>query len=179
MLSYLIKRKIKKLLKNTSARRQKRFWDYREVDSIAFLTEQSQLDSLRPLMRKLLDEGLQVFVVVLNTTKNSIDWKYPATAVLELTSRNLLWRKSWPDKEVKTDFMAIPAKILCDLTTKEYLPLLCLAGISMAEMKLGIEKNSWPLYDFSLAPLHSESSSELAENLFFYWRSIDIKDNNS
>lgn len=179
MFSYLIKRKINKQLKINSETRKKRFWDYREVKSITFLVEQAQLDGLRPFMRSLLEEGMLVYLVVLNTSKGSIDWKYPATSVLELTSQQLILWKSLPNKEAKTDFLELPPSILCDLTVKEYLPLMYLISISMSEMKLGIEKSSLPLFDFSLAPVQPDSSLELAENLFFYWKSIDIKDNNS
>ena len=76
-------------------------------------------------------------------------------------------------------FISIRPSVVCDLTTQEFLPLLYLLSISMATMKIGIEKGELPLFDFMLKPLDENSSYELAKNLFFYWKSIDIKNNNS
>lgn len=179
MLSYLIKREIKKQLKRSTIKRKKRFLDYRDVDAITFMVEQGQLEELKPLMQSFLLEGIQASIVVLNIAGIPIDPEYPAVSIIEIQAENTVKQKMLPNKEIVKRFISIRPSVVCDLTTQEFLPLLYLLSISMATMKIGIEKGELPLFDFMLKPLDENSSYELAKNLFFYWKSIDIKNNNS
>ena len=82
MLSYLIKREIKKQLKRSTIKRKKRFLDYRDVDAITFMVEQRQLEELKPLMQSFLLEGIQASIVVLNIAGIPIDPEYPAVSII-------------------------------------------------------------------------------------------------
>jgi hypothetical protein len=68
--------------------------------------------------------------------------------------------------------------VLCDLSLAERLPFLYLMSISMARMKIGLQKVSLNPYDFMIRTSGDITARDLLEKILFYWRSIDIKDNN-
>ena len=48
----------------------------------------------------------------------------------------------------------------------------------MARMKIGLQKVSLNPYDFMIRTSGDITARDLLEKILFYWRSIDIKDNN-
>lgn len=126
MLSYLIKREIKKQLERSTIKRKKRFLDYRDVDAITFMVEQGQLEELKPLMQSFLLEGIQASIVVLNIAGIPIDPEYPVVSIIEIRAENTVKQKMLPNKEIVKRFISIRPSVVCDLTTQEFLPLLYL-----------------------------------------------------
>ncbi|MCP9612142.1 DUF6913 domain-containing protein [Coprobacter tertius] len=179
MFSYLLKRQIIRQQSRSSSKRKKRLYNFSEVKTVTILAEVNQLGDLKPVMRELISDGIRTTLVVLNVQGIEIEEEYPVVSVINIRADDLIFRKLFPGKSIIKRFISLQGPVLCDLTVNIVYPLLFLASLSRASMKLGIKKNGLTSYDLMLQPTQELSSAILAKNLFFYWRSIDIKNNNS
>lgn len=131
-----------------------------------------------PIVKDLSKESIKLSLVVLGNG-NALDVSaYPEMDILELTPENLRFGKRLPDKNAVRKFIGFNTGVLCDLSLVERLPFLYLMSISMARMKIGLQKVSLNPYDFMIRTSEDITARDLLEKILFYWRSIDIKDNN-
>ena len=173
MWTYWIKKEIARQLARSQEKRKKRFVDYRKTEILTLLIERESLDSILPVVKDLSKESIRLSLVVLGNV-----FAYPEMDILELTPENLRFGKRLPDKNAVRKFIGFNTGVLCDLSLVERLPFLYLMSISMARMKIGLQKVSLNPYDFMIRTSGDITARDLLEKILFYWRSIDIKDNN-
>lgn len=178
MWTYWIKKEIARQFARSQEKRKKRFVDYRKTEILTLLIERESLDSILPIVKDLSKESIKLSLVVLGNG-NALDVSaYPEMDILELTPENL--RNSvngYPIKMLSESLSGlIPGVMRFELV--ERLPFLYLMSISMARMKIGLQKVSLNPYDFMIRTSEDITARDLLEKILFYWRSIDIKDNN-
>ena len=178
MWTYWIKKEIARQFARSQEKRKKRFVDYRKTEILTLLRERESLDSILPIVKDLSKESIKLSLVVLGNG-NALDVSaYPEMDILELTPENLRFGKRLPDKNAVRKLIGFNTGVLCDLSLVERLPFLYLMSISMARMKIGLQKVSLNPYDFMIRTSEDITARDLLEKILFYWRSIDIKDNN-
>lgn len=180
MWTYWIRKEIARQFARSQKKRVKRFVDYGKVKALTVLVERENLDTVFPVLSNLLKEQFQVALVVLENGKSpNLDMSvYTGMEVLELTPENLKFGKHLPDKKSIKRFIGLNTGVLCDLSLTERLPFLYLMSISSAHMKIGLQKLTFNPYDFMIRSDKEITAQDLLEKILFYWRSIDIKDNN-
>lgn len=178
MWTYWIKKEINRQLARSQEKRKKRFVDYRKTAAITLLVEKSDVDSILPVVSVLQEELIKVSLVILGNGDLRDESFCKGVDVLELTPKNMKFGKRLPDKESVKKFIGFNPGVLCDLSLTERLPFLYLMSISMAPMKIGLQKASLNPYDFMIQSTSDITVRNLLEKILFYWRSIDIKDNN-
>ena len=178
MWTYWIKKEIARQLARSQEKRKKRFVDYRKTEILTLLIERESIDSILSVVKDLSKEPIRLSLVVLGDG-NALDISaYPEIYILELTPENLKFGKRLPDKNAVKKFIGFNTEVLCDLSLVERLPFLYLMSISMARMKVGLQKVSLNPYDFMIRSAEDIAARDLLEKILFYWRNIDIKDNN-
>ncbi len=178
MWTYWIKKEIARQLARSQEKRKKRFVDYRKTEILTLLIERESIDSILSVVKDLSKEPIKLSLVVLGDG-NALDISaYPEIDILELTPENLKFGKRLPDKNAVKKFIGFNTEVLCDLSLAERLPFLYLMSISMARMKVGLQKVSLNPYDFMIRSAEDIAARDLLEKILFYWRNIDIKDNN-
>ena len=178
MWTYWIKKEITRQLARSQEKRKKRFVDYRKTEILTLLIERESIDSILSVVKDLSKEPIRLSLVVLGDG-NVLDISaYPEIDILELTPENLKFGKRLPDKNAVKKFIGFNTEVLCDLSLAERLPFLYLMSISMARMKGGLQKVSLNPYDFMIRSAKDIAARDLLEKILFYWRNIDIKDNN-
>lgn len=180
MWTYWIKKEISRQLARSQEKRKRRFIDYRKMGNLTLLIEQDKVASVIPVLSDLLKEQIKISLVVLVTGKNSDSNEdvCPEIDVLKLTPKNLKFGKRLPDRNFIKKFISLNTGVLCDLSLTERLPFLYLMSISLAHMKIGLQKILLNPYDFMIRADDGITVRDLLEKILFYWRSIDIKDNN-
>ena len=166
MWTYWIKKEIARQFARSQEKRKKRFVDYRKTEILTLLIERESLDSILPIVKDLSKESIKLSLVVLGNG-NALDVSaYPEMDILELTPENLRFGKRLPDKNAVRKFIGFNTGVLCDLSLVERLPF------------FGLQKVSLNPYDFMIRTSGDITARDLLEKILFYWRSIDIKDNN-
>ena len=166
MWTYWIKKEIARQFARSQEKRKTRFVDYRKTEILTLLIERESLDSILPIVKDLSKESIKLSLVVLGNG-NALDVSaYPEMDILELTPENLRFGKRLPDKNAVRKFIGFNTGVLY------------LMSISMARMKIGLQKVSLNPYDFMIRTSGDITARDLLEKILFYWRSIDIKDNN-
>lgn len=178
MWTYWIKKEINRQFSRSQEKRKKRFINYHKTDSITLLLEKADLVSVLPVVYALQKESIKVSLVILGQGDIVTDSTCPGVEFLELIPKEMKFGKRLPDKNAVKKFIGLNTGVLCDLSLTEKLPFMYLASISMAPMKIGLKKKSLNLYDFMIQSSTEITASDLLEKILFYWRGIDIKDNN-
>ncbi|WP_455497066.1 DUF6913 domain-containing protein [Coprobacter sp.] len=178
MWTYWIKKEINRQLSRSQEKRKKHFVDYRKTRILTLLVEREDVGFIQPFLTDLLKEQIKVFLVVLGNRDIQSTSVCAGVEVLELTPDNLKFGKKLPNRNVVKKFIGFNTGVLCDLSLTERLPFLYLMSISMAPMKIGLQKVSSNPYDFMIRATGDMTVKNLLEKILFYWRSIDIKDNN-
>lgn len=178
MWAYWIKKEINRQFSRSQEKRKKRFVDYRKTGALTLLAERGDVESILPVLADLSKEQIKISLVILGNKETLNKPACSGVEVLELTSENLKFGKRLPDKNAVKKFIGLNTGVLCDLSLTERLPFLYLMSISMAPMKIGLQKVSSNPYDFMIRAAGDITVRNLLEKILFYWRSIDIKDNN-
>lgn len=182
MFSYLAKKKIKHQLGRTQVNRTSCFWDYRRTRHLILLYEYDQLPSLLPVIRQLESDGITVWSFAMNVIRDhqieDTD-RLPLDHLVQITKDHLTMNGLLVRSGMVREFLRHDADVIMDLSVHENLPFLHLISLSKVSMKMGLLKRSLNPYDFMLSSEQPLSSVQLAENLLFYWKRIDIENNNS
>lgn len=181
MITYWIKKQIQKRLTETNKTRTVLFRDYWHIQTISILLHQEQLESILPFLSELRKDGKNIHLFILDLRKEPIlssSIENVNKAVI-ITAKQLRLFKMLPDKATENLFLQdTNSFVICDLTIKECLPFLYLVSASKARLKMGFLKKELNPYDFMIESEEIQTSGDLAKNLLFYLRTIDIENNN-
>lgn len=152
------------------------FVDYRKARSIVVLIEHNVRAILEPFFRELSDDGKQILLVV-------FDPKGPGdgneTGCLRLTEKDIRWWSREPKPAFLQRFSAFSADVILDFTVSDLPAINYLLALSTAKQKMGLAKSGLRMYNFFIQSKEEISPVDLAKNLLFYWRNIEIKGRNS
>lgn len=181
MFNYLAKKKIKHQLGRVQSVRTSCFWDYRNTRCLILLYEYDQLPSLLPVIQQMQSDGIRVWSFAMNLIRDhQIEGTehLPIDHLVQITRGHLTMNGQLVRSGMVREFLRHEADVIMDLSVQENLPFLHLISLSKAQMKMGMVKRSLNLYDFMISSEQPLSSFQLAENLLFYWKRIDIQNNN-
>lgn len=180
MFAYLAKRKIKSKLLRTCRVRRHCFCDYRNIKKLVLLYEYDQLPLLSDIIKDMEKDGISVHSFVLNLIKEPKGEQpvLPYKNVTMIRRDQLLMNNQLVKPAMVKEFLKHDADAVMDLTVRECLPVLYLMSLSKVSLKMGYRKNVINPCDFMIQTDEPITPAELAKNLIFYLKRIDIKNNN-
>lgn len=180
MFNYNLKQKIKKI-EAESPRFSDSFQSYERTHRILLLCEREAFDVLLSQIESLRQRGKELDVLVVDTKKQkgSVPMTDTPDYVKVLTSSDFNRRTHTPVADILKLLQQRRYDVMIDVTTEQNYPILYLAYIIQASCKMGLKKGDTNPYQIMIQSTQPLTSSDVWENLLFYWKKIDIKKNNS
>jgi len=173
MYKFLLKRKIKKLLK--SSEREKAYLNLREIKSILVLFDTENFNDANHFIQLLKNMGKQIKVIAFkNKNDNNFYTDFPYTIITEKDAKSL---NNYSFARIVKSLTEGYFDLVVDLTLKENLPLIYLLVSANSHLKVGFYKNSLSVHDMviSFAPDLVQNLKELGEQLIHYLTVISSK----
>ena len=173
MYKFLLKRKIRKILK--SSQREKAYLNLRDIKSILILFDTENFDDANNFIQKMEKIGKQIKVIACkNKNDNNHYSVFQYTIITEKDAINL---KNYSFSRIVESLTEEHFDLIVDLTLKENLSLLYLLVSANSPLKVGFYKNPLPVHDIviSFAPGLAQNVRELGEHLIHYLTTISSK----
>ena len=176
----MLKQKIKKI-EAGNPRFSDSFQSYECARRILLLCERDAYEVLLPEIDGFRQTGKELEVLVIDTKKQKGSAPLTDTPdyVKVLTSSDFSRRTHTPVANILKLLQQCRYDVMIDVTTELNYSTLYLAYIIPASYKMGVKKGDTNPYQLMIQSTQPLTSSEVWENLLFYWKKIDIKKNNS
>ena len=180
MFNYNLKQKIKKI-EAGNPRFSDSFQSYECACRILLLCERDAYEVLLPEIDGFRQTGkeLEVLVIDINIQCGSVLLTDTPDYVIVLTPSDFSRCSHTPVADILKFLKQHRYDVMIDVSTELNYPMLYLAYIIPASCKMGLKKGDTSPYQFMIQSTQQLTSSEVWENLLFYWKKIDIKKNNS
>ena len=180
MFNYNLKQKIKKIQAG-SLRFSDSFQSYERARRILLLCERDAFEALLPQIEAFRQAGkeLDVFVIDTKKQKGIAPMSDTPDYVKVLTSSDFSRRTHTPVANILKLLQQCRYDVMIDVTTELNYSTLYLAYIIPASYKMGVKKGDTNPYQLMIQSTQPLTPSDIWENLLFYWKKIDIKENNS
>ncbi len=181
MFSYILKRKIHKM-QSDSDRITDSFQTYAQAHRILLLCQYSFIETLQPHIKKMKQDGKNIEILAIDMNKHTEKDKIPDIPdTVRMLNRSDFGRyTSLPSANVVKFVRQHIYDVMIDTTIEQDNRTTYLAYIIKASCKMGFKKNEKiNPYQFMVQSSRILMPSEILENLLFYWKKIDIKNNNS
>ena len=181
MFSYILKRKIQKI-QSESGRITDSFQTYAQAHHILLLCQYSQIEILQPHINKMKQDGKEIAILAIDTDKHKEKKKntFDIPDIIEVLKYSDFGRYTYLlSANIEKSIQQHSYDVMIDTTSKEDNRITYLAYIIKAAYKMGFKKNEkMNPYQFMVQSSQMLTPSEILENLLFYWKKIDIKNNN-
>lgn len=159
-------------IRSQKVKRQKAFVDWSSASDVVVLLS---LDSpnnklIETILTMLQEKNVSLWCYI--PTKDYIRQDFQSVTYIKSDSVSFFQK---PNKIITNKFLAQPADLLLDLTTKEVLPTKYLAGISNATCRCGLKKPDYGFYDFEISSTGKMKEAELLEQILHYLSIIKTK----
>lgn len=143
------------------------------ISLLYYLPDEETYKLVESLVAKLSELKVKVRVVAYTPLKFIPHYFIPKLQQDIITQKDLSWTKK-PTKAFVADFLMEPFDILIDLSLQEHLPLLYLASLSKAGMKIGkhIEEHE-KFYDLMIAVTGETGIEEFYSHIMHYLEKIN------
>lgn len=180
MFNYNLKQKIKKI-EAGKPRFSDSFQSFGYAHRILLLCERDAYEVLLPEIEGFRQAGkeLEVLVINMKKQKGTVPMTDTPDYVKVLTSSDFNRRTHIPVTNILESLRQRRYDVMIDVTTEPNYPMLYLAYIIQASCKMGVKKGDTNPYQFMIQSTQPLTPSDVWENLLFYWKKIDIKENNS
>lgn len=169
---YFIKRKVKRLAKNT-AKRNHCFRSLKEAHDIVVFYEGKNLEEIEPCLETLRMLRKNVRACVSVTVEAPAGFPESYVLVNTATDINIL---GFPKNKTISRVNAMKADILIDLTSKGCYPMRYLMLHHPSTFKIGLKRGyEQDMYDFSLAVTDKNNMKYLFGQVIFYLQTIRSK----
>ena len=170
MNNFLLKRKIKKLIKNSE--RERAYLSLREIKSVMVLFDTEDFEDANFFIKHLKKLGKRIKVFAY---KNSNDVNnYSRISYTPVVKKNMKYLRSESLNQINS-LLSEKFDLVVDLTLKENLLLLYVLVAANSPLKIGIYKHTPQVHDivissFSHGP--EQNIKELGEQLIYYLTTI-------
>lgn len=168
MKKYILRKRIQQLLK--TQRQQADFIDYAQIKTVQLLYQSSDQESVLKYKKELESEGKSVQLIELSEVAPKEDSK----------DRIVVSPKSFSfmgelDNDLRKTIGASEVDLLIDLIPYFRYREIAVVLLSKAVFKVGIHKESYPIYDFDLLLSEKIDVDALIDKIKFYIRIIKAK----
>lgn len=179
MFDYILKKRIKKM-QSEPVRLSDSFRSYTQTRSILILCEYSVYKTLQPHIDNIRKEGKEVLVLAVDTKSQSSALPAENTPdYLKLLRRKAFGRYTqMPSAQVLQSLQQQTFDAMIDATSSPNYAIIYLASAAKSSYKMGLKKGEMNPYHFMIQSETPLEPSTILEKLLFYWKKIDIKDNN-
>lgn len=179
MFSYFLKQRIKKM-QSESVRFSDSFQTYDKVCKILILCEYSAIETLLPYIDKIKQDRKDVTVFAIDTKKNkTLDLTQNIPDYIKVLNHSNFERYTHiPANNILKLLQQQTCDVMIDVTSELNYTIEYIAYIVNAPYKMGLKKKEINPYQFMIQGTQILSATDILENLLFYWKKIDIKNNN-
>lgn len=167
------------LQEHQKLRRQRRSTnldDARTVGLLYYLPDEDTYKQVEELIKLLSDNNLKVRVACFTENKIQPHYFIPKLSQDILIPKDISWLGK-PEKAFVADFIAEEFDILIDLSLEEHFPLLYLAAMSKAAMKIGrFDESHQQFYDMMIHTTAVSSLREFADQILHYLQMFNNTD---
>ncbi len=173
MFKFWLKYKILRLCKND--RRKKRFLSLDKIQTVLVIFEATDYDAAHAFIKQLEQMKKKVTVYCYKTSENKNN--YSKTSYHLISNKTDIDRLGFPRRHLSEDLRILDQyDLLVDLTLNENMSIEYLVALSGIPLKVGLKKNEFPLYDFSISNLpdskNKHTISELGKQILHYLNTI-------
>jgi hypothetical protein len=154
MHKFLIKNKIKKILKHKEER-QKRFLNLKKIHSILILLDTEDYEEADVFIDHLERIGKKVTSYAYKNKNDRYDYSETPYIIIDYKETSKIFKKKL--SEIAADIKRVHYDALFDLTIDNNPVVEFLVASSEATLKVGYKKSELPLYDFTIGAIKANN----------------------
>lgn len=169
MLDYFLQQKISTGLKKY--RKEHCFLNYNDIKNVLILFDIEDWYEILPIIEKLKKDGKKVIAWTIRPTQSQV-FRFPHYVRVIEPNKDINWLKLLKP-EVLEDFKRLNYETIMDLSSGENDYILWLLTQNKSQFAIGLVKNEYKLYDFTLLKEKEQSHFEAFEQMKIYLECIE------